>query len=58
MLSKIPLQQTLQKGLDAAAVLTDHAQQMSSAQKAQLISDIKDELQRQNRENPPYFWPQ
>ena len=48
MLSKIPLQQTLQKGLDAAAVLTDHAQQMSSAQKAQLISDIKDELQRQN----------
>jgi quinolinate synthase len=48
MVSKIPLQQSLQKGLDAAAILTQHAQQMSGSQKGQLISGIKQQLQQQN----------
>lgn len=48
MVSKIPLQQSLQKGLDAAAILTQHAQQMSGSQKTQLISRIKEQLQKQD----------
>lgn len=48
MVSKIPLQQTLQKALDSAALLTDHAQQMNGVQKSALISEIKEELKRQN----------
>ncbi len=48
MITVTPLQQTLQKGLEAAAILTGHAQQMSFPQKTDLIAKIKDELQRQN----------
>jgi quinolinate synthase len=47
-LSVIALQQTLQKGLDTAAVLTGNAQQMTVEEKTKLIAQIKDELQRQN----------